>query len=123
MSRLTQDGTAEPVSRDQTLRREQRGQGNTHFPSSADHAQDWQPYPIDPYSCYMLCDHTYIHSQLATSSFGSRCRRQSGQTVSGSVDFVRLSVGIAKGPFVFVFSRDFCVFPLLVTTSIVARVA
>ena len=56
MSRLTRDGTAEPVSRDQILRRE-RGQGNIHFPCSADHEQDWQPYPVDPYSCYM-CDHT-----------------------------------------------------------------
>ena len=56
MSRLTRDGTAEPVSRDQILRRE-RGQGNIHFPCSADHVQDWQPYPVDPYSCYM-CDHT-----------------------------------------------------------------
>ena len=27
-------------------------------PCSADHVQDWQPYPVDPYSCYM-CDHTY----------------------------------------------------------------
>ena len=26
------DGTAEPVSQDQILRREQRGQGNIHFP-------------------------------------------------------------------------------------------
>ena len=58
MSRLTRDGTAEPVSRDQVLRRE-RGQGNIHFPCSADLEQDWQPYPVDPYSCYM-CDHTYI---------------------------------------------------------------
>ena len=48
--RLTRDGTAEPVSRDQILRRE-RGQGNFHFPCSADHVQDWQPYPVDPYSC------------------------------------------------------------------------
>ena len=31
--------------------------GNVHFPCSADHVQDWQPYPVDPYSCYM-CDHT-----------------------------------------------------------------
>ena len=31
------DGTAEPVS--------------------ADHEQDWSPYPVDPYSCYM-CNHT-----------------------------------------------------------------
>ena len=42
------DGTAEPVSRDQILRRE-RGQGNIKFPCSADHEQDWQPYPVDPY--------------------------------------------------------------------------
>ena len=55
MSRLTQDGTAEPVSRDQIVRRE-RGQGNIHCPCSADHVQDWQPYPVDlHYSCYM-CD-------------------------------------------------------------------
>ena len=39
---------------------EQRGQGNINFPCSADHERDWQPYPVDPYSCYM-CDHTYIH--------------------------------------------------------------
>ena len=50
--RLTRDGTAEPVSRDQILRHE-RGQGNIHFPRSADHEQDCQPYPVDPYSCYM----------------------------------------------------------------------
>ena len=58
MSRLTRDGTAETVSRDQILRHE-RGQGNINFPCSADHEQDWQPYPVNPYSCYM-CDHTYI---------------------------------------------------------------
>ena len=52
MSRLTQDGTAEPVSRDQILRRE-RGEGNIHFPCSADHVQDWEPYAVYPYSCYM----------------------------------------------------------------------
>ena len=55
MSRLTRDGTAEPVSRDQILRHE-RGQGIFIFLSSADHEQDWQPYPVDPYSCYM-CHH------------------------------------------------------------------
>ena len=52
MSRLT--------PRDQILRRE-RGQGNIHFPWTADHVQDWQPYPVDPYSCY-VCDHAYIES-------------------------------------------------------------
>ena len=69
MSRLTRDGTAEAVSRDQMLRRE-RGQGNIHFPCSADHGQDWQPYPVDPYSCYM-CDHTYIIVQFSGLIEGS----------------------------------------------------
>ena len=59
MSRLTRNGTAEPVSRDQILRHA-RGQENVHFPCSADHEQDWQPYPVDPYSA--ICDdHAYIH--------------------------------------------------------------
>ena len=44
MNRLMRDGTAEPVSRDQILRHE-RGQVNIIFPCSADHEQDWQPYP------------------------------------------------------------------------------
>ena len=62
ISRLTRDGTAEPVSRDQILRHA-RGQGNIHFPCSADHEQDWQPYPVDPYSA--ICDdRTYIHTYL-----------------------------------------------------------
>ena len=53
MGRLTRDGTAEPVSRYQILRHVQ-GQGNIHFLCSADHEQDWQPYPVDPYSA--ICD-------------------------------------------------------------------
>ena len=62
MSRLTRDGTAEPVSRDQILRHA-RGQRNIHFPCSADHKEDWQPYPVDPYPA--ICDgHTYIHTYI-----------------------------------------------------------
>ena len=53
MSKLTRDGTAESVPRDQILRREW-GQVSNHFPCSDDHEQDRQPYPVDPYSCYML---------------------------------------------------------------------
>ena len=53
MSKLTRDGTAEPVSRDQFLKHV-RGQGNIIFPCSADHEQDWQPYPVDTYSA--ICD-------------------------------------------------------------------
>ena len=60
MRRLTRGGTAEPVSRDQILRRE-RGQVNINFPYSADHEQDSQPYPVDLYSA--ICDgDTYIHT-------------------------------------------------------------
>ena len=65
MTRLPRDGTAEPVSRDQILRHA-RGQGNIHFPCSADHEQDWQPYPVDPYSA--TCDdYTYMHTYMADS--------------------------------------------------------
>ena len=61
VSRLTRDGTSEPVSRGQILRHA-RGQGNINFPCSANHEQDWQPYPVDPYSA--ICDdHTYIHTR------------------------------------------------------------
>ena len=63
---------AELVSRDQILRHA-RGQGNINFPicnfpCSAAHEQDWQPYPVDPYSA--ICDdHTYIHTVLHTYRF------------------------------------------------------
>ena len=53
-------GTAKPVSRDQILRRE-REQGNIHFfPCSANHEQDWQPYPVDPHSA-MCEEHNVLH--------------------------------------------------------------
>ena len=68
MSRLARDGTAEPVSRDQIIRRD-RGQGNIHFPCSADHEQDWQPYPVEPYSAttvHVMTIHTYIHTYINT---------------------------------------------------------
>ena len=57
-SRLTRDGTAEPVSRDQILRHA-RGQGNIHFPCSAGHEQDWRPYPVDHTLLYVMTIHTY----------------------------------------------------------------
>ena len=61
-SRLTRDGTTEPVSRDQILRCA-REQGNVHFPCSADHEQDWQPYAVDLYSAiYVMTMHIYIHT-------------------------------------------------------------
>ena len=64
MSRLTSDGTAEPVSRDQILRRE-RGQGNNiNFPCSAYHEQDRQPYPVDQYSAKICNGHNLFSAFL-----------------------------------------------------------
>ena len=64
ISRLTRDGTGEPVSREQ-IPRHARGQGNIIFSCSADHGQDWQPCPVDPYSA--ICDdYTYIHTYIHT---------------------------------------------------------
>ena len=70
MSRLTRDGTAEPVSRDQILRHA-RGQGNIHFSCSDDHEQDWQPYPVDPYSA-IWDDHTYIRRETFSRRWSLR---------------------------------------------------
>ena len=63
MISVMRDGTAETGAGDQILRHK-RGQGNLNFLCSADHEQDWQPFPVDPHSCYM-CDHTYIHMREA----------------------------------------------------------
>ena len=50
MRKRTRDETAEPVSRDQILRREM-GQGNIHFPCSADHDICRRP---DNHTCFCL---------------------------------------------------------------------
>ena len=65
MSRLTRGGTAEPVSRDQILRRE-RGPININFPCSTDPEQDWQPSPVHRNSSY-IGDHTYVEPVLCTT--------------------------------------------------------
>ena len=51
--RLTRDGTAEPVSRDQILRHERTRTEKCSIFLSAGHVQNWQPYPVEPYSCYI----------------------------------------------------------------------
>ena len=71
MSRLTRDGTAEPVSQDQILRHA-RGQGNIIFPCSAHHEQDWQPQSVDPYSAIICDDHTYILNIHIPAEFSRR---------------------------------------------------
>ena len=67
MSKLSRDGTAEPVSRDQILRRE-RGQRIIHFPcSAADHDQDWQPCPVVRAIHTNVVIHT--HTAVATHTY------------------------------------------------------
>ena len=86
MSRLTRDGTAEPVSRNQILRHV-RGQVNIHFRCSADHEQDWQPYPVDPYSA--ICDdHTYIHTNRPKHLTGTLWKKGDSRTTETGTPFL-----------------------------------
>ena len=80
MSMPTRDGTAEPVSRYQILRRE-RGQGNIHFPCSAHHEQGWQPYQDDPYSCYVYRLCVTIHNKEQENQ---KKQKQKKQTKKGN---------------------------------------
>ena len=59
MSALTLDGTTEPA-REIKFSGANRGQGKNHFPCSAGHGQDWQPYPVDPYSAESV-DYITLH--------------------------------------------------------------
>ena len=67
-SGLTRDGTAEPNSRDQTLRRERR-QGKSYFRCSAYHEQDWQQYPVDAQSAEKSDDNLHLRTILFFFSF------------------------------------------------------
>ena len=58
MTRLTRDGTAEPVSRDQNLRRE-RGQGMFIFPVQLTMCRNGNFTSVDPFPCNMMCDYTH----------------------------------------------------------------
>ena len=73
MSRLTRDGTAEPVSRDQILRRE-REQGNINFPSSADHEQGVAARDLFCLRCSMLV--TTICSDVFYGAVDSRRQKR-----------------------------------------------
>ena len=81
------DGTAELVSRDEILRRERR-QGNiVFFPCSADHVQfslfsgdhvqDWQSYPVDPYS---VCDVRTKKQHMQALGFKEKSEREWSQS-------------------------------------------
>ena len=63
MSRLTRDGTAEPVSRDQILRRE-RGQGNIHFLSVQLTTSRIPKYIVVPITRFFLFKHTVLSTTV-----------------------------------------------------------
>ena len=45
-------------------KRRDRERGKNHFPSSADHEQDWQPYPVDPYSTIIMTTKQYSSTSI-----------------------------------------------------------
>ena len=63
MSGLTLDGTAEPVPRDQILRRE-RGLGKYNFPCSADREQDWQSSRLTLLCVMTIHTYRYIYTYI-----------------------------------------------------------
>ena len=66
MRRLTRDGIAQSVARDEILRRG-RAEEKNRLLCSANHEQDWQPSPVDLSSAKMMTTHTYIqHTYIDT---------------------------------------------------------
>ena len=65
MSRLTRDGTAEPVSRDQILRHA-RGQGNIIFPVQLTTSRIGNLTRLIHTLLYVMTIHTYIHTYSQT---------------------------------------------------------
>ena len=73
MSRLTRDGTVEPISRDQILRRE-RGQGNIHFPIQLTTSRMGDlVYPVDSIvvrsSCFPFLTRVWKAPRLVTHPY------------------------------------------------------
>ena len=71
MSRLTRDGTAEPVSRDQILRHA-RGQGNTIFPVQLTTSRIGNLTRLIHTLLYVMTIHTYIHTTTVPFCLWSR---------------------------------------------------
>ena len=63
MSRLTRDGTAEPISRDQILRHA-RGQGNIIFPVQLTTSRIGNLTRLIHTLLYVMTIHTYIHTYI-----------------------------------------------------------
>ena len=68
MSRLTRDGTAEPVSRDQILRHA-RGQGNIIFPVQLTTSRIGNLTRLIHTLLYVMTIHTYIYRPISMRNF------------------------------------------------------
>ena len=76
MSRLTRDGTAEPISQDQTLRHA-RGQGNIIFAVQLTTSRIGNLTRVIHTLLYVMTIHTYIYMLVQyTWVQGSRCRNK-----------------------------------------------
>ena len=74
-------GRLRRLTQDQILRHK-REQRKKRFSCSADHEQDWQPYPVDPYSA-ISDDHSYVHKLQQLFEFKATWRRRCGHWVVG----------------------------------------
>ena len=68
MSRLTRDGTAEPISRDQILRHA-RGQGNIIFPVQLTTSRIGHLTRLIRTLLYVITMHIYIHAYICASKY------------------------------------------------------
>ena len=85
MSRLTRDGTAEPVSRDQILRHA-RGQGNIIFPVQLTTSRIGNLTRLIHTLLYVMTIHTYIHTSRAASIDSDCCRLPTTSVLSNKSD-------------------------------------
>ena len=96
MSRLTRDGTAEPVSRDQILRHA-RGQGNIIFPVQLTTSRIGNLTRLIHTLLYVMTIHTvYLYEAVATVMFGrlNKPSKRAPRAACGSSHFIP-SVGNA----------------------------
>ena len=91
MSRLTRDGTAEPVSRDQILRHA-RGQGNTIFPVQLTTSRIGNLTRLIHTLLDVMTIHTYIHTYKHTNNNAPhrKCLRKKATTCVGLLVFSRI---------------------------------
>ena len=118
MSRLTRDGTAEPVSRDQILRHA-RGQGNIIFPVQLTTSRIGNLTRLIHTLLYVMTIHTYIHTAESPPAQGRKPQGRSERVLPWQITmdqliFASLShthywyeVGVLKVPAVNETSRFF----------------